>query len=194
MRDHFVYMAEDAAGSLLYIGMTKNPRNRAAWHRARSDWFSDFTRARMIGPLPKDDAGELEKLLILKAGPKHNRLRCPPHLGAFASWGDVLMREVRRYKKDQAWIAHCQQAVDRERAQDRPRQSRRREGSVVNTRARRPWSRFATSILGVLIGALTFQTGKALVLGHTLVAVWLLFVLVIVLVVTAVWVTFEVLR
>lgn len=64
----------------------------------------------------------------------------------------------------------------------------------MSTRDRRPWSRFATSILGVLIGALTFQTGKALVLGHTLVAVWLLFVLVIVLVVTAVWVTFEVLR
>jgi hypothetical protein len=95
-RDSFVYRTYDALGRLLYVGVTRNPRQRFAYHRASAAWFGDVASVRMTGPLPRDSARNLERLLILKAGPICNRVRKPPPPRAWADWGHVLDAEVAR--------------------------------------------------------------------------------------------------
>lgn len=91
-RDHFVYRIRNAEGDLLYIGMTRKPQARWAQHRARSPWFSSASTVRMIGPLSREDASDLERLLILKAGPIHNGLRTLPLYPAWAKWRAEVQR------------------------------------------------------------------------------------------------------
>jgi len=117
-RDHFVYLVEDAAGVLLYIGLTINPRQRRASHQSASPWFREMARTRMIGPLPGDAAADLESVLILKLGPRHNKRRCSPRRrGAFADWGDLLMRELERYESPKDWVDRCAEVVARAKSE-----------------------------------------------------------------------------
>lgn len=71
-RDHFVYRLFDRRGALLYIGCTSNFRNR--WYDLRAEWMwmRKATAVRMVGPLPKSDAYELEARLIAEERPPHN--------------------------------------------------------------------------------------------------------------------------
>lgn len=71
-RNHFVYRAYDEAGRLLYVGVTRSPSTRRAWHRYNSAWFTDVTSVRMTGPLPASDARDLEFRLICDEAPLHN--------------------------------------------------------------------------------------------------------------------------
>lgn len=111
VRTHFVYLLHDEAGRLLYVGMTRNPRQRRAHHRSQSAWFPEVQSTRMIGPLPQDEASDLERLLILKLGPAHNRLHTAPRRQAFAAWGDLLLRELRRSDASQEWYDRCAAVV-----------------------------------------------------------------------------------
>lgn len=71
-RTHFVYLAFDQAGELLYIGQTRRPHSRAEAHRSSSPWFQDAARFRMLGPYSKSVALTLERRLIEQRQPAHN--------------------------------------------------------------------------------------------------------------------------
>lgn len=48
--DHYVYRAYDAAGLLLYIGCTGNPKQREGGHKSASPWFQYAVRFEYEGP------------------------------------------------------------------------------------------------------------------------------------------------
>lgn len=71
-RTHFVYMAFSPDGTLLYVGQTSRPYERASAHRNSSAWFHEAARFRMLGPYPKRVALALERRLIEENQPAHN--------------------------------------------------------------------------------------------------------------------------
>lgn len=95
-RVNFVYRAYDRNGALLYVGVTRNLSARYKWHRSASRWFADMASVRVTGPLMRNEAVDLERLLILKAGPIHNKQRALPRRSAWDKWGDVLAGELGR--------------------------------------------------------------------------------------------------
>lgn len=65
-RDHWVYRAWDADGRLLYIGCTKNLKQRRAAHATGtdSDWYPFATRFRAYGPYTYETARAIERQAI----------------------------------------------------------------------------------------------------------------------------------
>lgn len=98
-RTHFVYRCYDSGGTLLYVGMSKDPVRRFKHHRATKQlWYEQVAAVRMVGPLLHDEATDLERLLILKAAPRHNKVRPLPRRSAHDTWAHVLREEVERVK------------------------------------------------------------------------------------------------
>lgn len=73
---HFVYRAYDADDALLYIGCTKNLKDRLAEHRRIAPWFSQMERVSLIGPFVGRDARgralACERRLIAEHRPPFN--------------------------------------------------------------------------------------------------------------------------
>jgi len=80
---HYVYRAYNAAGQLLYVGMTGNPARRAKMHRSRSPWWHEAARFRLVGPLSQARAAQMEEEAIWSEGPIYNR----PHASDFPAFG-----------------------------------------------------------------------------------------------------------
>lgn len=99
-RTYFVYRAYDAAGDLLYAGMTRAPKSRARTHRYTSPWWPLAVRFRVVGPLTKERAEQVELDAIWSEGSIFNR----PHSSDLPTFG------LPTYL--QAWIAR----LDRQRA------------------------------------------------------------------------------
>lgn len=71
---HYVYVCYDADEWVLYVGLSKNVANRIAMHVNGGAWWLDHLRhVQALGPMPYDDARELEAALIRRLAPIVNR-------------------------------------------------------------------------------------------------------------------------
>lgn len=73
---HFVYRYYDADGTLLYVGVTIDPKQRHMNHGYQSPWFRDIASYRLTGPFISEDAGTraraYERQTIFNEHPLHN--------------------------------------------------------------------------------------------------------------------------
>ena len=77
-RPHFLYRQFDAAGRLLYVGITSLPEDRERNHKARSPWGAEIaTTTRQEFP-NRRAALVAEGLAIFAENPAHNRQRRAP--------------------------------------------------------------------------------------------------------------------
>lgn len=72
LREHYVYRAFAADGTLLYVGCTRNPTGRASEHRGQSQWFKRAKSFRMVGPFNYDTARAMERAAIRSESPLWN--------------------------------------------------------------------------------------------------------------------------
>lgn len=71
---HYVYVCYDADDWVLYVGLSKNVANRIGMHVNGGAWWLDHLRhVQALGPMPYDDARELEAALIRRLAPAANR-------------------------------------------------------------------------------------------------------------------------
>ena len=68
---HYVYIAEDAEGNPLYVGMSRDPRRRMGGH-ARAPWRPLMANLRTIEYPDKASAAEGEARTVRELQPKHN--------------------------------------------------------------------------------------------------------------------------
>lgn len=100
-RTHFVYRAFDEDGRLLYIGCTKNLKERAAGHRADLRWFQDATRFHVAGPYPRERALDIEKTAIKAERPLHNYMHLKQSwMQRREGW---IKRETKRLLNTEGW-------------------------------------------------------------------------------------------
>lgn len=71
-RRHFVYRAYDAAGQLLYVGMTIDLDRRRREHKTNRIWFDQAVRFRIAGPYNYQSARRIERQAINSERPVHN--------------------------------------------------------------------------------------------------------------------------
>jgi hypothetical protein len=70
---HHVYICYDADDWILYIGRTKDVSHRIWLHTRRNYWWIHELRAvQAIGPMPYEDACDLEGSLIYRLAPLGN--------------------------------------------------------------------------------------------------------------------------
>lgn len=73
LRNHFVYRIYDAAGQVLYIGCSKNLKQRWQTHRTENPAVVlDAARCKVQGPFPKAKALEVESAAITAERPLFN--------------------------------------------------------------------------------------------------------------------------
>lgn len=68
---HYVYVCYDAEDWVLYIGCSKDPAQRIRQHSSYS-WTYWLRHVNVIGPMPTEDAVELEARLINLLAPAYN--------------------------------------------------------------------------------------------------------------------------
>lgn len=73
LRQHFVYRAFDESGALLYIGCSKNLRERMGEHRSFSPWFAHAARFTLAGPYNYETARQIERDAIHSERPLYNQ-------------------------------------------------------------------------------------------------------------------------
>lgn len=73
-----LYRAHDAAGRLLYVGISKQIAKRLKAHQHSSEWFSACARISMENFDTKRQAEEAERHAILDEKPLHNAEKLPP--------------------------------------------------------------------------------------------------------------------
>lgn len=100
---HYVYVCYDAADWVLYIGCSKNVSNRIRQH-APNGWADNLRHVQAIGPLPFDDARDLERALIYRLAPLVNQEH------------NLVLTE---HRTDE-WAAQCAEARARERVAMQP--------------------------------------------------------------------------
>lgn len=104
-RPHFVYRHYDAAGRLLYVGLTMNPERRP-YERGRRPWFDKSVRVDIVGPMSRAEGVKAERRAIADEEPLHND-RCGPLRGEDPQHADVaeFAREldVTRAEARQFW-------------------------------------------------------------------------------------------
>ena len=73
VRDHFVYHVFDADGQILYIGCTKNLKQRWTNHRSgKPAVVVAFARCKIQGPYTRTKALQIEKAAIFSRRPLFN--------------------------------------------------------------------------------------------------------------------------
>ena len=72
-----LYRHYDAAGSLLYVGITDCLSERDKQHRANAHWHGDVHRTETEWCLSRDHASALERVAIQFEGPLHNVAHVP---------------------------------------------------------------------------------------------------------------------
>jgi hypothetical protein len=70
---HYVYVAYNAAGEVLYVGYTWNFDQRMRHHRAGSRWWRERARFEVFGPMQSRPALRLEDELIWTLAPVYNQ-------------------------------------------------------------------------------------------------------------------------
>lgn len=70
-RVYYVYRALDADGVVLYVGITRHPKERASEH-VRWPWGKSIARWRVSGPYEADKAIQLERETIWLENPVVN--------------------------------------------------------------------------------------------------------------------------
>ena len=73
-----IYRLFDSSGTLLYVGMTRNPTDRIAAHRRRKPWGQQVTREEVTWCESREAAKEAERIAIHMEHPMHNIIRCAP--------------------------------------------------------------------------------------------------------------------
>lgn len=81
---HGVYVLTDSRGTIVYVGVGANPRNRIVWHRSHAAWWPDDGTVEISVEWFEDaaSAGVREMDLIERHQPRGNRAgvkyRCAP--------------------------------------------------------------------------------------------------------------------
>lgn len=70
---HYVYHLARSGGRCLYVGITWDPLTRLRTHRRRS-WWRQVSTIRVSAVPDEQVARQIEKLLIARHRPTHNRL------------------------------------------------------------------------------------------------------------------------
>lgn len=99
---HYVYVCYDADEWVLYVGLSKNVSARIKTHLGA--WWTDHVRhVQAIGPMPYDDARELEASLIRRLAPivnrQYNDLWCQHQAD---EWAEVV-RRAREANRPAEW-------------------------------------------------------------------------------------------
>ncbi|WP_205327017.1 GIY-YIG nuclease family protein [Glycomyces sp. YM15] len=89
-RLHTVYRCFDAAGDLLYVGMTKDLQQRMKAHQARSRWWDEFDHCAEAQFIGRRAAAIAEALAIRDEAPKFNRR------GVITEWATVRVEPAPR--------------------------------------------------------------------------------------------------
>lgn len=92
-----VYRLYDAAGALLYVGMSTRPWTRMPGHQSRSPWWGEVARQEMTWFRSEADALSAEARAIAAEHPMHNVKsgRVIPHLGGADA---VITEEEARHR------------------------------------------------------------------------------------------------
>ena len=99
-RTHFVYRAYDDADRLLYVGCTKNLKQRRAGHRQGSAWFAYAVRFTVSGPYEQATARKKESEEIESKAPYFNANRSQlRHQKAWNARSRRLMQEFRTQRQ-----------------------------------------------------------------------------------------------
>jgi predicted GIY-YIG superfamily endonuclease len=69
---HFVYRLFDAAGALLYVGCTHDPKKRLRSHARKQPWWPEVARVDHSHPMPLGAARRLESIAINAENPRYN--------------------------------------------------------------------------------------------------------------------------
>lgn len=80
MSAHVLYRCFDAAGGLLYIGITKDPGNRFAVHASITPWWCEVAKV-TLDETSYEDRGEAhaaERAAIRAERPFHNKIHALP--------------------------------------------------------------------------------------------------------------------
>ena len=70
---HYVYLASDARGRLLYVGIAEDVYRRLGQHAAASEWYDAMEHLTVEVHRSKEQAANREALLISVHAPPHNR-------------------------------------------------------------------------------------------------------------------------
>lgn len=70
---HWCYIARSADGSVLYVGMTIQPRTRLVTHSKTADWWADCCSVELVACTSEIDSLRTERRLIHELEPSHNR-------------------------------------------------------------------------------------------------------------------------
>jgi predicted GIY-YIG superfamily endonuclease len=70
--EHYVYLASDKRGRILYIGQTVDLFARFAQHRQQASWYPDLAHVKVDVFHHRDDALRWERYLIERWNPPHN--------------------------------------------------------------------------------------------------------------------------
>ena len=90
-----VYQLYDAAGELLYVGMSRNPMSRWAWHAELHSWWSDVAVFTVKWYGSREEAARVERDAIKDGAARHNVHSTPRH-GAATGAGVRRALEVQR--------------------------------------------------------------------------------------------------
>jgi hypothetical protein len=90
-----VYQLHDAAGGLLYVGMSRNPMGRWAWHAELHPWWPDVASFTVKWYGSRDEAARMERDAIKDGAARHNIHSTPRH-GAATGAGVRRALEVQR--------------------------------------------------------------------------------------------------
>lgn len=94
-----LYRHFNAAGDLLYVGISLSAVHRLSQHRDSSPWFSEIARVEVQAYLTRDAALEAERAAIMSERPKHNKVHArknndPARPGAAAEARKDLVHHV----------------------------------------------------------------------------------------------------
>lgn len=67
-----LYRYFDAAGVLLYVGITSRRTGRSLQHAAEKSWWSEVARAEYEHFATREEAARRERLVIATERPRHN--------------------------------------------------------------------------------------------------------------------------
>lgn len=71
---HVLYRMFDAAGQLLYVGLTNNPKGRFGNHRDTKDWWDQVSTIKVESFSSREELIAAERTAIGAEKPLHNRI------------------------------------------------------------------------------------------------------------------------
>ena len=106
---HYLYRHFDAAGKLLYVGVTRNVRLRNNCHNHTSPWWRDVSSTSVEELPTRGDALKAEENAIETERPIHNR----PRAISIKFTRDAIER-IRELVGEQGMAQFIREAVERE--------------------------------------------------------------------------------